>query len=124
MNNLIKVMCKSLYNWSQPEYRYYLVYYWSHDGWSEIINAIQFDSKVPLGEASKLISNYFRSPSIKSVEDLSIIRTDDYLVGKSSKDYYYRKPSSLGQYTSETLPQRYEVIKYFKGYCTEIKNDE
>jgi len=108
----------------QPTYKYYLVYYWSQNGWSEVINAFQFDSKVPLNHAAILLCNHFRDSAVKSEKELRVIRTNDYLVGRSSRDFYYSKPRSLGKYTSKTLPQKYETIKYFSGYCTKVEEME
>lgn len=108
----------------QPTYKYYLVYYWSQNGWAEVINAFQFDSKVPLDHAAILLCNHFRDSNVKSENDLRVIRTNEYLVGRSSRDFYHLKPSPLGKYTSETLSQKYETIKYFTGYCTKLEEME
>lgn len=101
--------------------KYYTVYHWSQNGWAEVINCFQFDSSVPISKAVELLSGHFDEKVYE--ENLKVWRTNNYLAGDSSRKVYPLNPSPLGGYTSETIPQVYQPIKYFKGYLTKPQSE-
>ena len=102
--------------------KYYVIRYWSQNGWTEVISGYQFDVIVPIEIAIGLILRHtgdWRWRKLENVlADVVKIETDAIMVGKSTETLWKQKQEPLNSYTSETLPVTYQKVTYFNGYLT------
>lgn len=122
---LLVIKAQRKLNDTNAQKRYYVLYYWSQNGWAEVISAFQFDRDVPFERAYYLILNHtgnirWQTPAskVKNMLRHHVFYTDENLCGKSPETIWPQQPVPIHKYTSETIPIIYNHIKYFEGYLT------
>ena len=102
--------------------KYYVIRYWSQNGWAEVISGYQFDTVIPIEIAMGLILRHTGDWKWRKLEnvlaDVVKIETDAIMVGKSTETLWKQKQEPLHSYTSETIPVVYQKVAYFNGYLT------